>query len=74
MVNVVGRDVVSFRRNAQVSYLLVDRAREICDSINKHIKITENGSGTDSDWASFEKFSDAIDPVEECVAKNNCIS
>jgi hypothetical protein len=74
LVNVVGRDVVSFRRNAQVSYLLVDRARDICDAINTHIKITEGGSGTDSDWASFEKFSDAIDPVEECVAKNNRIS
>jgi len=67
LVNVVGRDVVSFRRNAQVSYLTVDRARDICDSINTHIKITEGGSGTDSDWSSFEKFSDAIDPVEDAL-------
>ena len=65
LIEVVGRDVVSFRRNAQLSYLLVDRARNICDAINTHIKKTESGSGTDSDWASFEKFSAAIDPVEE---------
>ena len=65
LIEIVGRDVVSFRRNAQLSYLLVDRARDICDAINGHIKKTESGSGTDSDWASFEKFSDAIDPVEE---------
>ena len=65
LIEVVGRDVVSFRRNAQLSYLLVDRARNICDAINTHIKKTESGSGTDSDWASFEKFSEAIDPVEE---------
>ena len=61
LLEVVGRDVVSFRRNAQVSYMLVDRARDICDAINTHIKKTEAGT----DWASFEKFSDAIDPAEE---------
>jgi len=61
LIEVVGRDVVSFRRNAQVSYMLVDRARDICDAINVHIKKTESGT----DWASFEKFSDAVDPVEE---------
>ena len=61
LLEVVGRDVVSFRRNAQVSYILVDRARDICDAINTHIKKTEAGT----DWASFEKFSDAIDPAEE---------
>jgi len=61
LIEVVGRDVVSFRRNAQVSFILVDRARDICDAINIHVKKTESGT----DWASFEKFSDAIDPVEE---------
>jgi len=61
LVEVVGCDVVSFKRNAQVSFILVDRARDICDAINVHIKKTESGT----DWASFEKFSDAIDPIEE---------
>jgi len=61
LIEVVGRDVVSFRRNAQVSFILIDRARDICDAINIHVKKTESGT----DWASFEKFTDAIDPVEE---------
>ncbi|KAH8990442.1 hypothetical protein EDB86DRAFT_3080426 [Lactarius hatsudake] len=65
LIEVVGRDVVSFRRNAQVSYLLVDRARDICDAINIHVKKTESGT----DWSSFEKFSDAIDPVEDALFK-----
>jgi hypothetical protein len=67
LLEVVGRDVVSFRRNAQVSYILVDRARDICDAINTHIKKTETGTGTDLDWASFAKFSDAIDPAEDAL-------
>ena len=61
LIEVVGRDVVSFRRNAHVSFMLVDRARDICDAINIHIKQTHSGT----DWSSFEKFSDALDPVEE---------
>ncbi|KAI9449587.1 hypothetical protein BJY52DRAFT_1227701 [Lactarius psammicola] len=65
LIEVVGRDVVSFRRNSQVSFLLVDRAREICDAINSHIKKTESGT----DWASFEKFSNAVDPVEDALFK-----
>ncbi|KAH9014239.1 hypothetical protein EDB84DRAFT_1568279 [Lactarius hengduanensis] len=65
LIEVVGRDVVSFRRNAQVSYMLVDRARDICDAINTHIKKTESGI----DWSSFEKFTDAIDPVEGALFK-----
>ena len=65
LVEVVGRDVVSFRRNTQVSFMLVDRARDLCDAINIHIKKTETGT----DWASFEKFTDALDPVEEWVVQ-----
>ncbi|KAH9056281.1 hypothetical protein EDB87DRAFT_1687610 [Lactarius vividus] len=65
LIEVVGRDVVSFRRNAQVSYMLVDRARDICDAINTHVKKTESGI----DWSSFEKFTDAIDPVEYALFK-----
>ncbi|KAI9435075.1 hypothetical protein H4582DRAFT_702236 [Lactarius indigo] len=63
LVEIVGRDVVSFRRNAQVSYLLVDRARDICDVVNIYIRNTESGT----DWSSFGRFSNAIDPVEELL-------
>jgi hypothetical protein len=61
LIDAVGHDVMSFRRNTQVSYLLVDRAREVCDAINEYIRFTENGA----DWSSFEKFTSAIDPIEE---------
>jgi hypothetical protein len=61
LIDAVGRDVMSFRRNAQVSYLLVDRTRDILNAINAYIHRTESGD----DWDSFEKFTNAIDPIEE---------
>jgi hypothetical protein len=61
LIDTVGHDVMSFRRNAQVSYMLVDRARDICDAINGYIQRTESGE----DWNSFDKFTNAIDPIEE---------
>lgn len=65
LLDIVGCGAVSFRRHAQVSHILVDQARDIYDAINTHIKKTETVTGTDLDWASFRKFSDAIDPAEE---------
>jgi len=61
LIDAVGRDVNSFRRNAQVSYLLVDRTRDIFDAINAYIQRTESGE----DWDSYDKFTSAIDPIEE---------
>ncbi|KAI0263542.1 hypothetical protein BC834DRAFT_301052 [Gloeopeniophorella convolvens] len=65
LIQAVGHDVVSFRRNAQVSYMLVDRAREICEQINDYIHRTEGGQ----DWDSFEKYTNAIDPIEDTLFK-----
>lgn len=59
----VGRDVVSFRRNTQVSYMVVERARVIVTAINDYIAKVENS--VDGDWDSFEKFTVAIEPLEE---------
>jgi hypothetical protein len=61
LVDVLGSDVISFQRNAHVSYMLVDRARDICNAINSHIQRAES----DEDWTSFDTFTNAIDPVEE---------
>jgi hypothetical protein len=61
LIDAVGRDVMSFRRNAHVSYLLVDRTRDIFDSLNAYIQRTESGE----DWNSFDKYTNAIDPIEE---------
>ncbi|KAI0247273.1 hypothetical protein BJV78DRAFT_1285698 [Lactifluus subvellereus] len=63
LIDVVGHDVVSFRRNAHVSYMLVDRARDICNAINDYIQ----GAESERDWTSFEKFTNAIDPVEDAL-------
>jgi hypothetical protein len=60
LIDALGHDVVSFRRNRQVSYVLVDRARNICDQINQYIP-----SASREDWISYEEFTKAIEPVEE---------
>lgn len=61
LIDAIGRDVMSFKRNAQVSYLLVDRTRDIFDAINACIQRTESGE----DWDSYDRFTSAIDPIEE---------
>ena len=63
LVQAVGRDVVSFRRNTQVSYMVVERARDIVKVINEYIAKVE--SSATGDWDSFEKFTVAIEPLEE---------
>ena len=63
LLQAVGRDVVSFRRNTQVSYMFVERARDLVNAINKYIEKVENSS--DPDWDSFMKFTTAIEPLEE---------
>ena len=63
LLQVIGRDVVSFRRNTHVSYLVVERARDIVNTINDYIARVE--SSTTGDWESFDKFSTAIEPLEE---------
>jgi len=62
LVQAVGRDVVTFRRNTQVSFMVVERAREIVKAINEYIVKVENS--TTGDWDSFEKFTVAIEPLE----------
>ncbi|KAI0263560.1 hypothetical protein BC834DRAFT_971251 [Gloeopeniophorella convolvens] len=66
LIQIVGRDVISFRRNTQVSYMVVERAKEIVSAINRYIKQVEGGSG---DWGSFEKFTAAIAPLEDTLFK-----
>ena len=63
LLQAIGRDVVSFRRNTHVSYLVVERARDIANAVNDYISRVE--SSTTGDWDSYEKFSAAIEPLEE---------
>jgi hypothetical protein len=61
LIETIGRDVVQFRRNTQISYHFVDRARSVCDIINALIQKVDE----EDDWDSYDKFTDASDLLEE---------
>jgi len=63
LIETIGRDVVQFRRNTQISYHFVDRARSACDIINSLIQKVDE----EDDWDSYDKFTEAIDLLEECA-------
>jgi hypothetical protein len=63
LIETIGRDVVRFRRNTQIAYNFVDRARSLCDIINALIQKVDE----EDDWDSYDKFTEAIDLLEECV-------
>jgi hypothetical protein len=63
LIETIGRDVVRFRRNTQIAYNFVDRARSVCDIINALIQKVDE----EDDWDSYDKFTEAIDLLEECV-------
>lgn len=64
LLQAVGRDIVAFQRNTQVSYLVAQRARDIVEAINKCIIDVENN---EEDWKSYDKFSVAIEPFEDML-------
>jgi hypothetical protein len=61
LVQAVGHDVMSFRRNTRVSYMVLERARDTVKAINGYIDKVE----TSEDRSSFMKYTVAIDPLEE---------
>jgi DNA-binding LacI/PurR family transcriptional regulator len=63
LLQAVGRDIASLQRNTHVSYMVAERARDIVKAINDCIINVENSAT--GDWESFDKFSKAIDPLEE---------
>ncbi|KAI0048490.1 hypothetical protein FA95DRAFT_1041453 [Auriscalpium vulgare] len=70
LIEAIGHDVVTFQRNTQVSYRLVDRVRNICDKINDLIaKLEEEDS-----WDNYDKFSEAIDPLEDLLFQLTTLS
>ncbi len=63
LIETIGHDVVRFRRNTQISYNFVDKARSSCQAINVLIReVDEN-----DDWDSYDKFTEAVDLLEEYV-------
>jgi hypothetical protein len=65
LTQAVGRDVLSFRRNTQVSYMVVERARDVVKAINGLIAKVNEDDSEDGDWDNFFKYSKAIKPLEE---------
>ncbi|KAH9975206.1 hypothetical protein BJV74DRAFT_180899 [Russula compacta] len=63
LIETIARDVVRFRRNTQISYHFVDRARSVCDVINALIRKVDE----EDDWDSYDKFTEAIDLLEELL-------
>ena len=63
LIETIARDVVRFRRNTQISYHFVDKARSVCDIINALIQRVDE----EDDWDSYDKFTEAIDLLEEYV-------
>ena len=66
LIETICRDVVQFRRNTQISYHFVDRARSACDIISALIQNEEEDNWED-DWDSYDKCTEASDLLEECA-------
>ncbi|KAG8706766.1 hypothetical protein FRC11_007985, partial [Ceratobasidium sp. 423] len=63
LLRVVGTEVCSFRRNHQVAYRLVERARDLYDAINARIHLVD----INDSWEDYEVYTQAIDPLEEIL-------
>ncbi|KAG9127212.1 hypothetical protein FRC07_000173, partial [Ceratobasidium sp. 392] len=67
LIKLIGADVCTLRKNIQGSYRFVDTARNLCDSINDLItRVTESEDDPEV-WNAFERYSEAIDPLEETL-------
>lgn len=65
LLDVVGRHVCGFKRNAQISYRLVGRARDICNEINRLFTKIQSDTDLASIWGSYDNATSAIDVLEE---------
>ncbi|KAH8822125.1 hypothetical protein DL96DRAFT_1819700 [Flagelloscypha sp. PMI_526] len=66
----VGLDVIQFRRNQQVAYRVVERARDAVKNINGVIEgISSTATPTDAQWDAFDTYHKGIDEVEDLLLK-----
>lgn len=63
LIEVIGSYVCAFKRNNQVSYRFVERARDLCDAINILIDRVDKGG----DWNDYDNYVAAINPLEQYV-------
>ena len=63
LILVIGQDVCSVKKNKQTWYCFVSRARDIANALNALIqRVNEDSSNF---WDNFDKYTAAIDPLEE---------
>ena len=60
LIELIGKDVCSFRRNTQAAYRVVEQARTLAKTINELIADVDNTG----DFDAFDRYSPAIDPLE----------
>ena len=65
LIQYVGHDVCKLRRNTQVSFRIVDRARTIWAQLNDLVAAIDEVKT--NDWKKYDNFVAAVDPLEECV-------
>ena len=67
LVDVVAKDACRAKRNPITSYRLVEIVRDIRDEIDTLINaVAASNDPLDNNiWGQFEKYSDAITPLEE---------
>ncbi|KAG9118780.1 hypothetical protein FRC07_006536, partial [Ceratobasidium sp. 392] len=64
LIKLVAADVCTLQKNTQGSYRFVDTARSLCDSINDLITRATESEDDFEAWNAFERYSEAIDPLE----------
>ena len=57
------RDVDRFRRNTEVGFRIIDKARSLRTHLNFLVAKAE--SSEENGWSSYDKFVRAVDPLEE---------
>jgi len=65
LIQTIGHDACSVKRNSLSTYELVQAARENYEAINGLIRLVDtDGENT---WENFLKYTKAIDPLEEYI-------
>jgi hypothetical protein len=71
LIEVIGYDACALKRNTQTTYRLVNNASQIYKQINDLIKVVETEDG--DTWDDFDKYTGAIDPLEEYVLDSSSV-
>jgi hypothetical protein len=71
LLQLTSYDVRFVRRNALTSYKLLTGAIEIYELISHLIRKVDTEEDTEEDWSDYDKYTRAIDPLEEYFFHRN---